>query len=183
MIKNAYTVEKKLIVLKLVTQYGIKEASRLCKIHLSIIYRWRNDITRLENVKNKGKVRRIGAGRVPSLTQEIESKLFNWIRDRNDKDLVVNYSLVRDHCVSNYSHTGLRFSTGWFACFKKRLGLSLRRVTSYSHRPRNLEQDEMQLRINQFRSEIASLDPSIVLVNMDETPVWFDNPSRYNDAN
>jgi hypothetical protein len=30
-----------------------------------------------------------------------------------------------------------------------------------------------------FRTSISDLDPDTVLVNTDETPVWFDNPSKY----
>jgi hypothetical protein len=70
------------------------------------------------------------------------------------------------------------FTTGWFAGFKKRHDFVLRRVTSYSHKPSTaIENDNPTIRL--FRDSIAKLDPRRVLVNMDETPVWFDNQSRY----
>jgi hypothetical protein len=58
----------------------------------------------------------------------------------------------------------------------KRHSLSLRRVTSKSHSSLSLDDTRT---IEEFRDSINSLDRNTVLVNMDETPVWFDNPSKY----
>ena len=177
--KNSYTIAKKLIIIRLSLDYSVSLVSTKTKIHQSIIYRWIKNKVKFEQTSHKSTVRRIGAGRKVLLSKEIEDDILNWITIRNQQDLLVIYKLVRDYCISKYSFLGLNFSTGWFAGFKIRHSLSLRRVTSYSHKPKNNCKDSINVLIKGFREKIKKLDPSTVFVNMDETPVWFDNPSRY----
>jgi hypothetical protein len=117
--------------------------------------------------KKKSKVKRIGAGGKPTLTIDQETRILNWIQARNDGNLLVSYRLVAEY--SNYMYGSMiKFSTGWFAKFKSRHLLSLRRVTSSSHSPSTVELSEQ---IQKFRENVLNLDPKTVLVNMDETPV------------
>ena len=174
---NSYSIKKKLIVINLALEYGVKHTSSMTRIHQSCIYKWIKNRPLFEFISNKS-TRRIGAGGKSFLSKQQEQEIRDWIVSRNDQDLVVNYKIVSIYCRDNYSVGDCLFTTGWFARFKKRHDFVLRRVTSYSHKPTTtLDQTIDAIKI--FRDSIAKLDPSTVLVNMDETPVWFDNQSRY----
>ena len=126
-------------------QLNIKRIwNRMFKVPMSNIYRWSiwwmtrvNDFT---SVRNKSNVRRIGFKGSTILPNNIELDIVKWIHDRNSKDLHVSHALVSLHCHSTLT-TNCKYSTGWFARFKKRHCLSQRRFTSYSHSPHTLPFD------------------------------------------
>ena len=89
----------------------------------------------------------------------------------------VRSTSVREYCLSQYGDIS-SFSKNWFRRFKDRFKLSCRRVTSHSSRPRVGEASEnFENSINTFRDQVNNFKKT--LLNMDETPVWFDMPSRY----
>jgi len=89
----------------------------------------------------------------------------------------VNHKSVREHCLSKYGDIS-KFSKDWFKRFKDRFKLSCRRVTSYSSRPKGVESSsKFEESIKTFREGVTAVERT--LLNMDETPVWFDMPSRY----
>lgn len=50
MIKNAYSIDKKLKVIDIAIKNGVKYASRTTKIHQSCIYKWIRDKTRFQSM-------------------------------------------------------------------------------------------------------------------------------------
>ena len=177
MIKRSYTVTQKLKVVEAAIERGFTQVSVETKIHRTTIHRWCKKKDELEAVKNKN-ARKLKESK-PVLSEEEEGEIHEWITRRNDTDLVVTHGHVQRYCLYKYGHARLKFSTGWFSGFKKRHRLSRRRVTSFSRRPRNRTHVDLTPKIQEFRQEISELDPSVPLVNMDETPVWFDNPYKY----
>ena len=108
MIKNAYSIDKKLKVIDIAINNGVKYASRTTKIHQSCIYKWVRDKTRFESIKNKTKVRRIGAGGRTILSEEEELGVRDWILSRNEKDLLVNFQTAQRHCKVKTEHTSCK---------------------------------------------------------------------------
>ena len=96
MIKNAYSIDKKLKVIDIAIKNGVKYASRTTKIHQSCIYKWIRDKTRFQSIKNKTKVRRIGAGGRTILSEEEELRIgfcpemkkIYWLIFRQHRDTV-----------------------------------------------------------------------------------------------
>ena len=52
-------------------------------------------------------------------------------------------------------------------------------ISRPTHRSTNAVDPNPNDLITAFRSRVNSLNPQTILVNMDETPVFFDNPSSY----
>ena len=122
---------------------------------MSNIYGWMTRVNDFTSVRNKSNVRRIGFKGSTILPNNIELDIVKWIHDRNSKDLHVSHALVSLHCHSTLT-TNCKYSTGWFARFKKRHCLSQRRFTSYSHSPHTLPFDNSPA-IKEFRDTINSI--------------------------
>ena len=60
MMKHAYSIKKKLIVIKLAKEIGVRLTHLRTGIPLSNIYRWMSRMDDYSTVKNTAKVRRIG---------------------------------------------------------------------------------------------------------------------------
>ena len=89
--------------------------------------------------------------------------------------MVVNYEIVKNYCTQTFGNI-LKYSTGWFARFMKRskrvITGTCRDVTAHSAAMKNMK-------IEDFRQKINALPKHITLVNMDETPVYFNSiPNR-----
>jgi hypothetical protein len=122
------------------------QAKNKASVHQSMIYRWIKDLSKLETIRNNSQVRRIGAGKKTILSLQVEKEILDWIADRNQRDFVVSFKL--DYCLAKYPTCPCKFTTVWFSGFKKRHSLSLRRVTFYSHRPKDNQPDTNSLKIN-----------------------------------
>ena len=120
MIKRSCTVKQKLKVIHRAMEFGVSFAAKEAKVHLSMVYRWIKDQSRLETIKNNFNVRRIGSGIKAILSCQVEKEILDWITDRNRRDLVVSFKLVQDYCLAKYPTVPFKFNTGWFTGFKKR---------------------------------------------------------------
>lgn len=176
MIKRSFTVKQKLKLLSLLETTTPAEVALKNNIHISCIYRWIPQKSKFEAERNK-KSRKLNCGKKPFLSLECERGIAAWISDRNAKNLNVLYCHVKKYCLETFGDSICKFTTGWFKRFKDRFGFSRRRVTGYSHRPQN-ETTDIAEKISQFREEVNSSSRSVIL-NMDETAVFFDMPMNY----
>ena len=128
-----FSVEEKLKVIQVILKYNMKYCLETVKIHRSMIYRWwkQRDLLLQQPLKCK----KIGTGRKPTLIPSIEREIAAWVQERNDTDLQVNAIIVREYCLSKYGDI-FSFSKDWFRRFRDRFNLKVRRVTSFSHRPK-----------------------------------------------
>ena len=119
MMKHAYSIKKKLIVIKLAKDIGVRLTHLRTGIPLSNIYRWMSRMDDYSTVKNTAKVRRIGYKGTTMLSTSQELDLLKWIHDRNSNDLSVCHAIVSHYCRITINTTNCTFTTGWFARFMK----------------------------------------------------------------
>jgi hypothetical protein len=141
---------------------------------------------RLYNKFKQSKINRRrfnGAGDTP-LLGEYEYKIVNFIMEKRDK-----MEAVLDDDIKNEArriaglvipYESFLASPGWFMGFKRRHGIRLRMVTSYSRKYTNAQLNEYQ---RQYADQLQQVmdDKGIqkaFVWNMDETPMYKDNPPK-----
>jgi len=157
-----------------ISVFGIKHCIDISNIHQSVLYRWNacKDIIQQQPKNSK----KCGSGRKPVLGGEIEDEIATWIQQCNQTDLLVNHKSVKDYCQNKYGDIST-FSKDWFRRFKDRFKLSCRGVTSFSYRPKGAGSSTvLEESIKIFKQRVSTVEKT--LLNMDETPVWFDMPSK-----
>ena len=122
-----------------------------------------------------------GSGRFLSYPSKIDDEIAEWILIRRDAHLPVSRELVKIKArqLIKPHNTQFKASDGWLEKFMIRHGLSLRLRTSISQKlPAQLER-----KLESFLNEIRILRtqynyPKNLIINMDETPMYFDNGAR-----
>ena len=131
------------------------------------------------------KSKRVGAGR-KAFYPEAEKKLYTWIIEQRKRGLAVTYTTIKirmleilddPDMVVLYGNLTEEFKTShsWLIAFMKRYKLALRRRTRISQKLPNQTQKLLES-FNQFVNDLR-IKKSFGLkniLNMDETPVWFD---------
>ena len=111
----------------------------------------------------------------------MEDTLFDWIMDTRDSGLCVNQRSIKAKAseLMSRSDNNFKASSGWLYRFLKRKNLVLRRVTTTGRElPRKAPQT-----INNFLNECSAkfqvdgFDRKCLL-NMDETSIYIDSPSK-----
>ena len=172
---RSFTIKFKLEMVKMIEQFGMKHCIQNSNINKSLLYKWKS--RRHDLLQEQSTSRKIGSGRKPLLDIDTETTIITWIRECNQHDILVNHKSVRDYCIEKYGNIS-SFSKDWFRRFKNRFNLTTRRVTSHSKRPKHGDSNTtLQDSIKTFREKISTVQKT--LLNMDETPVWFDMPSKY----
>jgi len=187
--RNSYSVEQKRQIVTYAKENGRNEAARQFGLNSSMVGRWvkasKSWVTELnQNIK------RVGSGRT-AFYPEAEKKLYDWIITQRKQGLGVTYTITRvkmmeilkePDMLSLYEDSAKDFkaSTRWMNAFMKRFKLSRRRRTKISQKLpsqtnellRNFHQFIIRLRVEK------SFELSNIL-NMDETPVWFDMAGNF----
>lgn len=118
-----------------------------------------------------------GSGRHLSYPKEIDDELSRWILERRDAQLPVGLEMIKAKARSMIlSHNPcFMASNGWIQKFKYRNGFSMRCKTSVSQKL----PPELERKIESFLTQVRALRaryqyPTELILNMDETPVFFD---------
>jgi hypothetical protein len=134
--------------------------------------------------------KKVGSGRT-AFYPEAEKKLYDWIIEQRKQGLGVSYTITRvkmmeilnePDMISLYEDLAKDFkaSNRWMFAFMKRFNLSRRRRTKISQKLPS-QTNELLKNFQQFiirlRTE-KSFELSNIL-NMDETPVWFDMAGNF----
>src|SRR2546429_7626430 len=140
--------------------------------------------------ETKKKSKRVGSGR-KALFPEAEKRLYTWIIQQRKQGLAVAYITIRSkmleilkepEMVVLYGNVGedFKMSQRWILGFMKRFNLALRRRTRISQKLPDKTQEQLE-KFHQFVKDLR-IEKSFELgniLNMDETPVWFDMAGVY----
>jgi hypothetical protein len=135
MLRNSYTVKKKLVVIGLTAHASLVYVSNRTGIPVSCICKWRQNRAQLES-HYKSNARKIGCGRKFALTKEEEAGVKAIVMERRSR---LEHVSMRDVSLISkdlFPNASITFSMTWVSEFCKRNGLSWRRVTSYAVRRR-----------------------------------------------
>jgi hypothetical protein len=127
----------------------------------------------------KGKHAHRGAGRPLSYNADMEQLIVQWILEARDLQLPVQRKMIQRKAMAIISpeHPNFRASDGWLQKFMRRNSLSLRKHTSIQQNlPAGLER-----KLEKFIDEVKTFReqhnfPDNLIINMDETPIFFDMP-------
>jgi hypothetical protein len=185
--RNSYSIEKKQEVVNYAVKNGRNEAARHFELDNSMVGRWMKASEKWFE-KNKN-TKKIGSGR-KEFFPEAEKKLYDWIIEQRKKGLGVSYTsvrikmseILREPEMINLHDNSVDFklSSSWMSGFMKRYRLSRRRRTKISQKlPAQTNEllNNFQQHIIRLRTE-KSYEMANIL-NMDETPVWFDMAGNF----
>lgn len=186
--RNSYSIGKKQQVVNYAIENGRNAAARHFKLDSSMVGRW---VKASEKWSEKNQnIKKVGSGR-KEFYPEAEKKLYIWIIEQRKKGLCVSYTTARikfveilkeQEMVNIYGNSSEKFktSTRWMSGFMKRYKLSRRRHTKISQKlPAQTEEllSNFQQFIIRLRTEKSFAMANIL--NMDETPVWFDMAGNF----
>ena len=174
---KAYTVGEKKAILEETKLYSTREVAKKYCMNEATIRRWRTQDLHLQRHKSG---RRYGGGHPLSYPIELEQDIVTWVLQRRDKNLAVSRNSIQLFACTVISphHPEFKASNGWVQKFMTRNNLTLRAKTSQSQKlPDTYDTD-----VRSFRDFISRnrrrLEPDFIM-NMDETPFYFDNvPSK-----
>lgn len=177
--RRSYSASFKLKVISLAEEKGKHFAARSFNVHRRRVQEWCQDKARLEAVP-KGEKRKSGAGR-PLKYPDIEASLLKWFDERREGGVRVTGKSLRHEALRLHRENGnqsFKASNGWYQRFKKR-HIVFRRTTHISQHPVHITDnriDKFLIFVTRMRKFREYSDSEIL--NMDETPVWFEMPGK-----
>jgi hypothetical protein len=130
----------------------------------------------------KGKHAKRGSGRPLSYSADTEEQIVQWVLECRDLQIPIQWKMIQRKALTLISpeNSHFRASQGWLQKFMLRNSLSLRRHTSIQQKlPADLEK-----KLEAFMDDIKAVRerhnfPDKLIINMDETPIFFDRPRQY----
>lgn len=114
----------------------------------------------------------------------VEEAVRKWVGDQRSKSLSVSYEDIecKARAVAtelNIARTEFKISKKWVTNFMKRNGLSLRRRTTVCQKLPDAYEDKLQ-EFHRYVDDLRTQNSFMLgqIGNADQTPVWFDMPSR-----
>ena len=180
MVNKTYTLLRKLEVLWYVANSSEAEASRHFGIPCITIQGWKGLDKQPRDRKSKKRKNKGGAGRPITYGEDLDLSLYQWVLEMRDLNLPVHNSQIKRKAIKMIkpSHPSFKASTGWLTRFKTRHSLVNRRQTSVQQKLAV----QLEAKLKGFFEDLKALriqhnfDKSLI-INMDETPMWFDMPS------
>ena len=186
--RNSYSIERKQQVVNYAIEFGRNEAARHFELDNSMVGRWMK--ASKEWTEKNQNIKKVGSGR-KEFYPEAEKKLYSWIMEQRKKGLSVSYTTARirfieilkePEMINIYGNSVEEFkaSSRWMSGFMKRYKLSRRRHTKVSQKlPEQTEEllSNFQQYVIRLRTEKSFAMSNIL--NMDETPVWFDMAGNF----
>ena len=176
-----YTLRQKLEVVGYTKARTNAEAAQHFSIPRTTLRAWLQPKDRKKSQNKKGKHVRKGAhsGRTLSYSEDIEDQLLQWILEARDQQLPIQCKAIQREALAliQPQKPQFRASEGWLQKFLNRHSLSLRRTTSIQQKlPADLER-----KLERFMQDVKALReshkfPEHLIINMDETPIFFDMP-------
>lgn len=187
--RNSYSIEQKKQVVAYAKENGRNKAADAFNLDRSMVGRWIK-ANRLWVTGMNQSIKRIGSGR-NEFYPEAEKKLYDWIIEQRKQGLGVTFDFARIEMFKILKEPDMRDLYGnsaknfkashrWMFAFMKRYGLSQRRRAKVSQKlPSQLERS-----LENFYNFITRLKQRKLfelpdILNMDETPVWFDMTGNF----
>ena len=165
-LRISYSAEYKEKVMRLAQGLGIRKVSIELGIHENQIRNW----------LRKGAMRKTGSGRKPGFP-DIEKRLYQWIFNKREKSrpVSVKSAQVKAFQIAQQMDTDSDFkcSRGWIRNFFTRYNLVLRKRTHQASFNETTQEDIKSF-IAEVKKLIESNYPLKAILNMDETPIFFE---------
>ena len=154
-----------------------KAAALKFKIHRRRVQERCQQKAELEKLAKSSK-RKKGSGRKVRF-EDIEQSLIDWFEQRREKGVRVTGKGLTREALQLHKTSGnqsFKASCSWFLKFKRRHGLSFRRVTHIAQKSHDVIDEKIDRFLNNiirhFEYDYACMG------NMDETPIWLEMPGR-----
>ena len=181
----SYTLRQKLEVVGYAKVHTDAEAARHFSILRTTLRAWKGlelqPKDRKKSQNKKGNHVRKGAhsGRPLSYSEDIEDQLLQWILETRDQQLPIQRKAIQRKALAliQPQKPQFRASERWLQKFLNRHSLSLWWTTSIQQKlPTDLER-----KLERFMQDVKALReshkfPEYLIINMDETPIFFDMP-------
>ena len=178
----SYTLHTKRKAVEKVKEIGIRGASRELNIPRKNLQRWCKQTDLLEEAAlNKDlsvRTKRRFKGNTPKFPL-LEEALMDFIKEEREKRNVVTGKMIRRKALVlgqnlYLANHGFKASHGWFERMAKRNKLSFRRVTSVGQKIPPDAPEHCDLFLDDMMKSYGNFE---IIMNMDETPCYFDMPS------
>lgn len=180
--RKSYSIKQKKEIVSYAKLHGRNKAARHFGLDASMVGRWVTASSSWSTETNQS-TKSIGSGR-KAFYPEAEKKLYNWIIEQRKQGLAVTYAIVRVKMVDilREDNAGDDFKTSdrWLSAFMKRYKLAWRRRTKISQKlPAQTEELLENFRQFVIHLRIEKSFEMRNILNMDETPVWFDMAGNF----
>ena len=173
---KAYTVAEKQAIVQEAKERGIRVTAADRRIAVGTLHGWmKANFTEIQSQTKKG-VRRAGGGRKLAIGDS-DDEILKWILQQREMHIPVSRQSIQDYAKRLCTETNPDFvaSSGWLDKFMRRHHLSLRSRTSMSQKlPADLEDKVSSFHQFVRKQRIEDEYEENFIVNMDETPVFFD---------
>ena len=178
---RSYSLQFKMSVVAEVVNSPLASVAQKYNIARSTIASWETQLRRGKTTKCPDTLRgphlHSGSGRGLSYPKEVDEEILQWILVRRDAHLPVSRELIKMKArqLIKINNPNFKVSSGWLQKFMIRHSLSLRSKTSISQKlPAQLEK-KIECFLNEVRILRSQyLYPFEDIINMDETPMFFD---------
>jgi hypothetical protein len=170
-----YSMEEKQEVLRYADMHGVRQASRTYKIPKSTLGSWKTMNFDAIPLDKRGRLEK--TGRPLSYGMAIEEKLIGFVLEQRELQLAVTIDdlCIRARDLVTPENPTFRASRCWATRFMNRHDLVLRAKTSMAQRlPVDLEEKIASFHDFVRRQRERDDYDDMFIVNMDETPVYFD---------
>ena len=172
-----YTAKFKLQVVKFAQESNNCAASQEYGVNEKLVRDWRKHIEKLKCIPSNKCSNRGKRCQWP----ELEDKLVNWIEDQQQFGYIVTRNMIRIKAramIDELNIAGFQASNNWCTRFLHRNNLALRQKTKIAQKlPGDLEEKIVNFHRFVLNCRKKANYELVNIVNMDETPVWFDMPS------
>ena len=178
--RQQYEVHKKLLAIEYSKTHTKRQTATEFNISLSMIYDWCNKEELFKTVHKN--TRKVGCGRRVQYPIQ-EQQVYNTIKQQRLDGISITYTMVQRQ-MRNTTQGNCRASTGWLRGFKKRYNLTSRVPNTHinakdwpSYTTGQSTPKEKIQAYKQYYNKLVTMNDysNDCIVNMDETPVWFDN--------
>ncbi|CAG8499498.1 12426_t:CDS:2, partial [Acaulospora colombiana] len=186
--RAAYPISKKEEVVEYAKKYSRNAAARHYGLDAPMVGRWVKASEKWNKDTNKN-IMRLGSGR-RAFFPEAEDRLHQWILEQRNAGTSMSYAIIRKQMleilkepdmVSLYSNAGqFKARSRWLTAFMKRKKIALKRRNKL---PQKLS-EQLRISLDKFRHDIFQLRCALPfemhnILNMCETPVWFDMSGHF----
>ena len=172
-----YTLKQKLVLVQQAEECGLRVVARKNRIPVSTLATWRTkDFSGVTNLHNGHMAK---PGRRVSYGDDIDQRIEGWVLEQRDLQIPVYTDSLCEYARSVVKNPSFKASRGWVEHFMRRHEFSLRTCTSIAQRlPADLEVKVSSFREFVLKSRADDEYDFRDMINMDETPMYFDLISK-----
>ena len=181
--RRSYTIAEKLRAIQMIKTDGVSAVAKRLSCSRPMLQRWLGLGEALSESKGKNQKKRLtGAGRKHQ-SKEVNELVYKWFEEQRAMSNGINSILLRQKASSVARQLKLvKFSAGraWYRHFMRQYGLSVRmRTTMTQQLPANIKENvwEWLRKVLRMRNT-ENIHILSRMLNMDETPAYFDMPYK-----